>query len=128
MKNIFKITAIITALLFTLLASGCGETQEEKYNKLEKQYIKIANNLTEEFNKKKETLKPEEIGSEKAVNMTKELYEKFIKEEEPVLKEMEKVAKGNPKLEEKVESEKDAIEKMKIMINKINKGEMKTPW
>ena len=129
MKNIFKITAMITALLFTLLASGCGETQEEKYNKLEKQLSIVAQENAKESKEIAKTLKPEEIGTEKALNIIKEQHQKFIKKGEPIIIEMEKVAKGNPKLEERVAGERETVDNMKKTIKKIEEGKIpKLPW
>lgn len=121
MKNIFKIIAVITTLLIATFTFGCSspvETQQSKYEKLEKQYIQICQKLTNEtINKKRKANTDKEI-----IQLNKELYEKVVKETKSVLNEMNKVAKGNPELEKKVETEKKFIESCKKHIEEIKNG------
>ena len=96
-NKIYKVITIIMILVISIFTFGCGETQEEKYSKLEKKYTITFSANAEKIGKlDNEKLTPKQmwIKMEEIIDNTK-------KETEPILKEMEKTAKGNEKLEKK---------------------------
>lgn len=100
MKKIFKTTAIIMMLIMAIFTTGC-ESQKDKYTKLENEGarigMEIANNAANRKYKSQQ-----EAFRELAIRL------------EPIINEMEKVAKGDKILEEGVRQEKIELEKIKI--------------
>ncbi len=112
MKNIFKITAIITALLITVFATGCGDSPEQKRAKFEKLENQCKQQVAEitTITAGKATKVTDDIARMRlGIQMAREILEKT----EPILKEMEKTAKGVKELEDKTEMYKKEIGRFK---------------
>lgn len=93
MNKIFKITTIIMILAISMFTLGC-ESQEEKFDRAAQKYINMEQKIINTVNSASQT--PE--GAKKVLKA----IEAYRTESEPLLKEMDKIAKGNPKLEEKM--------------------------
>ena len=112
MKNIFKITAIITTLLITLFASGCGDSPEQKkanFEKLENQCKQQIAEITTLTAGKAAKVTNDIAKMQLGIQMAREIVEKT----DPILKEMEKTAKGVKELEDKTEMYKKEIGRFK---------------
>ena len=84
-------------LVISTFTFGCGETQEEKFSKLEKQYSELFITKGKELTEiSKSNLSDKEIWEK-----DEEIVKNIKKEAENILKEMEKTSKGNEKLEKK---------------------------
>ena len=121
MKNIFKIIAIITTLLIATFTFGCSnpvETQQSKYEKLQKQYTEFVQKIANETIAKKQKAKTDK----EVIQLTKEFIEKWVEKGEPMVNELEKIAKGNKELEENAKAERKELEKNKKVLEKIKNG------
>ena len=121
MKNIFKIIAVITTLLIATFTFGCSspaETQQSKYEKLQKQYTEFVQKIANETIAKKQKAKTDK----EVIQLTKEFIEKWVEKGEPMVNELEKIAKGNKELEENAKAERKELEKNKKVLEKIKNG------
>ena len=121
MKNIFKIIAVITTLLIATFTFGCSnpaETQQSKYEKLQKQYTEFVQKIANETIAKKQKAKT----NKEVIQLTKEFIEKWVEKGEPMVNELEKIAKGNKELEENAKAERKGLEKNKKVLEKIKNG------
>ena len=121
MKNIFKIIAVITTLLIATFTFGCSnpvETQQSKYEKLHKQYAEFVQKIGDETIAKKQKAKTDK----EVIQLTKEFIEKWVEKGEPMVNELEKIAKGNKELEENAKAERKGLEHNKKILEKIKNG------
>ena len=51
MKKVLKIVAIISMLLLTVFAGGCGKSQEEKYTEARNEFVAMQEQFTKDFYK-----------------------------------------------------------------------------
>lgn len=117
MNKLFKITAIIMILAISMFTMGC-ESQEEKFDRIEQKLINLDNQTS--------TNVPVTPTREGAIIIIK-ACERFISESEPLMKELDQIAKGNPKLEKRMEK-KWRDYKNYIKLNKEGINKLKQRW
>lgn len=100
MKKIFKTTAIIMMLIMAIFTTGC-ESQRDKYTKLANEEARIGMEIANNAANRK--YKSQQEG-----------FREFVIRVEPIINEMEKVAKGDKELENLAKEERAEIERMKI--------------
>ena len=119
MKNVLKIVAIISMLLLTVFAGGCGKSQEEKYTEARNEFVALQQQFDKdykEYDKKHIPGKP-----------TLESYEDYVKivgnfqkEAEKKLQNMSELAKGKLELTKDVDQMKrEYHEKYDFYLNLI---------
>lgn len=96
-NKIYKVITIIIILVISMFTFGCGETQEEKFNKLEKQYTEIFKTKGDEIIKTSKS----DLSNREIWEKCEQIVNNIKKETNPIIKEMEKVSKGNEKLEKR---------------------------
>ena len=75
MKNVLKIVAIISMLLLTVFAGGCGKSQEEKYTEARNEFVA----LQQQFDKNIKDFENKSISTKKSANSDLEYFEEYIK-------------------------------------------------
>ena len=112
MKKVLKIVAIISMLLLTVFAGGCGKSQEEKYTEARNEFVAMQEQFTKDFYKlaNEPAMKNKEEENKKYFD----LIDGFEKEANKKLKTMEELAKG------KLELTKD-VNKLKQELKEKNK-------
>ena len=100
MKKIFKTTAIIMMLIMAIFTTGC-ESQRDKYTKLANEGARIGMEVANNAVNRK--YKSQQEG-----------FRELVIRLEPIINEMEKVAKGDKELENLAKEERAELERMKI--------------
>ena len=100
MKKIFKTTAIIMMLVIAIFTTGC-ESQRDKYTQLANEEARIGMEIANNAANRKYKSQQEGF-RELAIRL------------EPIINEMEKVAKGDKELENLAKEERAELEKIKI--------------
>lgn len=110
MKKVLKIVAIISMLLLTVFAGGCGKSQEEKYTEARNEFVALETQYNKEY----------EVFSNKITKNTSEIefiegsnaiVEKFEKESKKKLETLTELAKGKLELTKDLEKLKEEYHK-----------------
>ena len=110
MKKVLKIVAIISMLLLTVFAGGCGKSQEEKYTEARNEFGALETQYNKEY----------EVFSNKITKNTSEIefiegsnaiVEKFEKESKKKLETLTELAKGKLELTKDLEKLKEEYHK-----------------
>jgi len=104
MNKLLKTITIVTMLLLTIFTAGC-ESQQEKFDKAEQKLInrnQVTINIVA-------TVPNTDAGMQKMIDA----YRVAIKDVDPMITELEKIAKGNKELEEKAQKIRNKFERDK---------------
>ena len=114
MKNVLKIVAIISMLLLTVFAGGCGKSQEEKYTEARNEFVA----LQQQFDKNIKDFENKSISTKKSANSDLEYFEEYIKlvgnfekKANEKVQNMTEIAKGKLELTKDVEQVKNEYHK-----------------
>ena len=114
MKKVLKIVAIVSMLLLTVFAGGCGKSQEEKYTEARNEFIA----LQQQFDKDYQVYNKKHNTGKNAGKPTLEFYEEYVKivgtfqkEADKKLQNMAELAKGKLELTKDVEQVKQEYHK-----------------
>ena len=114
MKNVLKIIAIVSMLLLTVFAGGCGTSQETKYTEARNEFVALQQQFDKDY---KEHNKKYNTGKN-ANKITPEYYESYIKivgnfqnEAEKKFQKMAEIAKGKLELTKDLEQVKQEYHK-----------------
>ena len=128
MKKAFKIITILTMLLLTVFASGCGKSQEEKYTEARNEFVTLQEQFTNDFykiaNKPKPTKQERAKNDEEYFN----LINNFEKEADKKLQNMAEIAKGKLELTKdltQLKQEYKENNKIHFMLRDLRKEKMK---
>jgi len=110
MKNVLKIVAIVSMLLLTVFAGGCGKSQEEKYTEARNEFLALEANYNKEYEmfSNKITKNTSEADFIKGSNA---IVEKFEKESKKKLETLTELAKGKLELTKDLEKLKEEYHK-----------------
>ena len=123
-KKIFKIFTIITMLMLAIFTTGC-ESQQEKYSKASNDLIVYVAKTKEELNaitnkiekNEKNTNQKEGIEPTKEYIRKADEFEKNLKEK---VENLQKIAKGNPQLENDIRLKIKSINQEMFFLRKLN--------
>ena len=110
MKKVLKIVTILSMLLLTVFAGGCGKSQEEKYTEARNEFVALETQYNKEY----------EVFSNKITKNTSEIefiegsnaiVEKFEKESKKKLETLTELAKGKLELTKDLEKLKEEYHK-----------------
>ena len=105
MKNVLKIVAIISMLLLTVFAGGCGQSQDKKYLEARNEFVAMQQQF-DKANAERQKLIDKQSLAEFTENYVK-LVGGFQKESEKKLQSMAELAKGKLELTKDLEQVKE---------------------
>ena len=105
MKNVLKIVAIISMLLLTVFAGGCGQSQDKKYLEARNEFVAMQQQF-DKANAERQKLIDKQSLAEFTENYVK-LVGGFQKESEKKLQNMANLAKSDLKLTKDLEQVKE---------------------
>ena len=110
MKKVLKIVAIISMLLLTVFAGGCGKSQEEKYTEARNEFVALEAQYNKDYEmfSNKITKNTSEI---EFIEGSNAIVEKFEKESKKKLETLTELAKGKLELTKDVEKLKEEYHK-----------------
>ena len=110
MKNVLKIVAIISMLLLTVFAGGCGQSQDKKYLEARNEFVA----MQQQFDKDMKNFEKVYIYENKAITAPHEYHVNYVKlvgnlknESEKKLQNMANLAKSDLKLTKDLEQVKE---------------------
>ena len=101
MKNVLKIITIISMLLLTVFAGGCGKSQDDKYMEARNEFVAMQQKFDKD-NAERQKLIDKQSLAEFSQNYVK-LVGGFQKESEKKLQNLAELAKGKLELTKDVE-------------------------
>ena len=105
MKNVLKIVAIVSMLLLTVFAGGCGQSQDKKYLEARNEFVAMQQQF-DKANAERQKLIDKQSLAEFTENYVK-LVGGFQKESEKKLQSMAELAKGKLELTKDLEQVKE---------------------
>ena len=110
MKKVLKIVAIISMLLLTVFAGGCGKSQEEKYTEARNEFVALEAQYNKDYEmfSNKITKNTSEI---EFIEGSNAIVEKFEKESKKRLETLTELAKGKLELTKDLEKLKEEYHK-----------------
>ena len=105
MKNVLKIVAIISMLLLTVFAGGCGQSNDKKYLEARNEFVAMQQQF-DKANAERQKLIDKQSLAEFTENYVK-LVGGFQKESEKKLQSMAELAKGKLELTKDLEQVKE---------------------
>ena len=109
MKNVLKIVAIVSMLLLTVFAGGCGQSQDKKYLEARNEFVAMQQQF-DKANAERQKLIDKQSLAEFTENYIK-LVGGFQKDSEKKLQNMAELAKGKLELTKDLEQVKQEHKK-----------------